>query len=464
MRTWPHFPRRATRRSICVATMLLAALFFSAPLGAASVPSSHEVVVADARAPGEVSLRLVATPLSVFAPDARLVLKTGAGDEQPLPRPDRKVFALRGANGERGLLREVRDDAVSGWLQTRDGFQRLDGYARRPLHSRAMALDEQGDEVSFECAHSDLDAPEEATLRETMAQLVPPLRTPASANGGATSFRARLAIETDNEFLSKFSDATEATDYVQALIGFISVIYEDEIDTLLEVGFLRLWEAPDPFAQTSTKCLLYEAGRYWNQNEAATARTAMHLLSGKASNSGLAWVGVLCNGGFSHNHEGTCPGLTPNADAYGGAYGITSGIDGDFNGSSGILWDVIGTAHEIGHNFNSPHAHCYGGLGGNAAPIDQCNGGEAGSGCHAGLSSLPGPQGQGSGTIMSYCHLLGGGLSNISLNFGLDHPFGVAPERQAVRMAAHVANRAAANPGCLAPLPAEIFVDGFETP
>jgi hypothetical protein len=70
--------------------------------------------------------------------------------------------------------------------------------------------------------------------------------------------------------------------------------------------------------------------------------------------------------------------------------------------------------------------------------------------------------GQGSGTIMSYCHLLAGGLSNISLNFGLNHAYGVAPEREAVRMAAYVASRDGANPGCLVPLPPEVFQDGFE--
>jgi hypothetical protein len=53
-------------------------------------------------------------------------------------------------------------------------------------------------------------------------------------------------------------------------------------------------------------------------------------------------------------------------------------------------------------------------------------------------------------------------LSNISLNFGLNHAYGVAPEREAVRMAAYVASRDGANPGCLVPLPPEVFQDGFE--
>jgi cysteine-rich repeat protein len=63
-------------------------------------------------------------------------------------------------------------------------------------------------------------------------------------------------------------------------------------------------------------------------------------------------------------------------------------------------------AHELGHNFGSPHTHCY------MPPVDNCYNQEAG--CYAGVESVP----PGGGTIMSYCHLLGGGLSNINLTFG----------------------------------------------
>lgn len=65
---------------------------------------------------------------------------------------------------------------------------------------------------------------------------------------------------------------------------------------------------------------------------------------------------------------------------------------------------------------------------------------------------------------MSYCHLLGGGFSNISLNFGTGHLFGVAPERVPTRMGNHVASVAALTPSCLAfTSVVEIFSDGFES-
>ena len=72
-------------------------------------------------------------------------------------------------------------------------------------------------------------------------------------------------------------------------------------------------------------------------------------------------------------------------------------------------------------------------------------------GCYSGTGSLPGPAGQGSGTIMSYCHLLSPGLGNIDLTFGQNHPYGVAPGRVPTRMSQHVNATASANPSCLAP-------------
>jgi hypothetical protein len=70
------------------------------------------------------------------------------------------------------------------------------------------------------------------------------------------------------------------------------------------------------------------------------------------------------------------------------------------------LWDLMAIAHELGHNFGTPHTHCF------SPPIDQCYGGEGG--CYSGPSVNPGPLG---GTIMSYCHLLVGGYGNVDLRF-----------------------------------------------
>src|SRR4029077_3226321 len=182
---------------------------------------------------------------------------------------------------------------------------------------------------------------------------------------------------------------------------------------------------------------------------------------------GVSWVGVLCRGAFQATdgsvQNNPCPGLASSETSpWGGAYGFTRSLTGTFNiNNPTVVWDIDAVAHEIGHNFDSPHSHCYGGIGGNASPIDQCYGTEAGSGCYSGTPTLPGPAGQGSGTIMSYCHLLNPGMSNIKLTFGTNETYGVQPGREAARMSSYVTSVASAS--CLAPVvTAGLFSDGFE--
>jgi hypothetical protein len=133
-----------------------------------------------------------------------------------------------------------------------------------------------------------------------------------------------------------------------------------------------------------------------------------------------------------------------------------------------VVWDIFVVTHEIGHNFNSPHTHCYAGLEGNPNQIDHCFSGDPSPGfsCYVGETSLPsGCPGydQGCGTIMSYCHSQPGGSSNIGFALGAGHPYGIAPDRVPTRMAAHVATQAALNPGCLDYASEGVFTDGFES-
>ncbi len=417
-------------------------------------------------------------PFEVFAADARVTVFRRDGEERLLlPRTDYFQGHVAGRPGSRALVSvresgEVRGVVTEGgryWLLA-SAASSLEGGELPAFREVDVATELAEKTGTFGC-ESDLLPPADRLTLPAAALI------PASAHDtralpvegeGQPGFTARVAVETDFELYQQFDTESEMIDYIGDLFGFASTIYAAEVDTSLLVSSVSVWDnAGDPYAESPGTCGLFEFGRYWNDNRSGVDRTIAHMLSGKNTNAGVAWVGVLCNGAFNTDHQGSCPGLSPNVDNYGGDYGYTGGIDGNFDiGNPLVIWDIVGVAHEVGHNFNSPHTHCYEGLGGSSAAVDNCFSGQCGqSGCYCGEASLPcGTTGAGCGTIMSYCHFLSGGLANISMTFGQGHLWGVQPERVPTRMNAHVVSRAGADPSCLAFTQlGEIFADGFES-
>jgi hypothetical protein len=217
---------------------------------------------------------------------------------------------------------------------------------------------------------------------------------------GGTSCRiASIAVETDWEFNERLFDgnSTATASYLMSLMGALSEIYERDFNTRLAISFLRVWDSDsDPYVEPDpTNCadlppndMLFQLRDHWNASMQHVDRTVTHLFTGRTDlcYGGIAYVGVLCN------------------EEYG--YGVSGYLDGSFpyplvDFSYGN-WDVIVSAHELGHNFGTGHTHS-----GNwyNPTIDDCGNGDCST-----------PFG---GTIMSYCHTCPGGLSNIQLHF---HP------------------------------------------
>ncbi len=420
---------------------------------------------------GRAPVDLLLERFRVFAPGSRVSVH-GAGGAYELPAPENSYFRgfVEGDQESLALLTVRASGGVRGLVIRRDGYSVLGAGAdaRGPaagLAVRAIDPSEFADRASaFTCSAEGLAAAPEPVGwgGTTIAQ-----PTPRSSHT-APAYSATVAVETDFEYFQLFGDVSDAIDYVGDLFAYLSTLYVSEVDTELEVGSISLWtSAGDPWSQTSSTCRLYEFGRYWNDNRAGEGRTIAHFLSGRAS-GGVAWLGGLCLGAFNVDHGGSCPGLAPQVDDYGGDYGLSSGIRGNFDvDNPAILWDIFVVAHEIGHNFNSRHSHCYGGIGGETNPVDGCYSGECGrSGCYCGSSSLPSGcpgSGQGCGTVMSYCHTQSGGLGNISWTLGAGHSYGVEPERIPTLMSEHVQQKAAAFPTCIAPgnLPPTALNDAY---
>jgi hypothetical protein len=271
-------------------------------------------------------------------------------------------------------------------------------------------------------------------------------------------YRATIAIETDFEFFQVMgNNTTTANNYIGNLFNYISAIYENETQTRLAVGDIFLWStSSDPWVENGgTWCRLAEFGKYWKNNRSGVTRSLAHFLSGAGLGGGIAWMDTMCMGAQSLNSNTDCASVG-NEYVYGG-FGVSANLNGVINTSSGPAWDATVVAHELGHNFSSPHTHCYGGVAGNANPVDGCYNGEAGSaGCYSGTQGIPGigtliggSASNRQGTVMSYCHLLSGGMNNIAGTFGKNHIYGVAANRVSDKMSTRVAQIASNNQACL---------------
>lgn len=203
---------------------------------------------------------------------------------------------------------------------------------------------------------------------------------------GGSCRTVQVAIETDHEYLATVfgGDQSAALAYTALLIAACSEIYLAHVDTRLEIVFVRLWPTPfDPWNQDGTGAQLEQFRDVWNVAMGWLPRTVAHFLSGRPLGGGVAWLNALCSPSNGYALSANLAGFFP--------YPLED--------NSHQNWDPIVVAHEFGHNFGAPHTHNY------APPLDGCGNGDCASAAQ--------------GTIMSYCHLCPGGLSNIAMIF---HP------------------------------------------
>jgi hypothetical protein len=430
----------------------------------------------------------------VATPDARLIVRDEYGERsEPLPHG---VY-LRGydvARPEALVFLALHDDELRGLIVDGEGVRML-GFttdaarvAGRLEARRADPSELAREKRPFECAVDRLragapDAEIARALGGTAPRRRPYAGSPLELAPDGVLRTVIYAVETDFEYYQLFGNAAVAGTYALDLMAFISTLYVTDVDTAILVNTVTIHTAVgDPWAQTSPLCSLLEFGKYWNDNRDNVERTAAVMLSGKSNGGGVAWLGVLCSGDFNFSNAGCSVGPSPSN--YGGAYAYVGDIDGIFNVNNPtlVIWDLVATAHEIGHNFNSPHTHCYFSVDA-TDQIDRCFVQEkldlqgdpdtcigagntarwdnSGCACAGSAATYPGigtttggAAGQAGGTIMSYCHLLGGGFTNVALNFGLGHARGFQASRVSNRMKSH----AASNNSCTG---YGIFLDGF---
>lgn len=188
----------------------------------------------------------------------------------------------------------------------------------------------------------------------------------------------RVYLECEYDYFTERGSVASVVSHVSGLFNMVSTLYSEE-DITITISEIFVWNTPDNFPTTNGSAVLsaFKALRPTFNGDLA------HLVSRGAPTGGTAYVDGLCNSnayGYSHIY----PGYSEVPD---------------------YSWSVQCITHEIGHNLGSRHTHdCV--WNGNETPIDRC-GQEAGYGAECG-GQLPG-----SGTIMSYCHL----LQNVGIDF-----------------------------------------------
>ena len=324
--------------------------------------------------------------MEIFRPDARLVLATPEGEVR-LPRPDvvllsgkvvdepeSDVFLALSPHGNNGLIRVHGDTYILAAGGNQDRSLSVI-YNTRTLPPGTLNI------MPWTCEADTIFQPQAALLN----RLASTAHQQGSLSGTqGTTWSINLAIETDWEFTNNLFGGSEAAAhaYVTTLIGAASEIYSRENGARFEIGYLRLWStSSDPWTETNTGDQLIQFRNHWNSQQQNVDRDLVHFLSGRNLGGGIAYLGVICLNGWD--------------------YGLSANINGSFpspiRDNSFQNWDVYVTNHELGHNFAAPHTH-------NMTPrIDNCAGGDCSTTPH--------------GTIMSYCHLCPGGISNIELRF-----------------------------------------------
>lgn len=341
------------------------------------------------------------TRREIYARGAR-VFSVEAQGPREVPR-SRRVFLWGEATGEDDTRVMVSidpaDRMIRGFSLTHEGIHELrplGGRSGRSARQHLVAppdvfLDDRTAEAVETQARCDQ---EHSAVPSFLQQSMVTDESDSRFLGGAiTSLHTiTVAVETDNELLSlKFSNnTTSASNYLAELFAAMNVIYERDLKIRLLQGttFLRPSTTADPYNQpvsASTYDKLLEFGNYWRATYGGVTRGLAMMLSGKQSSnnssSGIAWLNGLCST----------------------SYGYSFSQVFKFAGATAAN-DTLVVAHEIGHNFGSPHTHCY------SPPIDNCYNGEGG--CYTGTRSCPAAQMMNgvpnvTGTLMSYCHLSG---------------------------------------------------------
>ncbi len=325
----------------------------------------------------------------ILSPDARTVAKSQSGETEidirnlvlsykgTLTGAGNSLVSVSFYNGKIiGMMKSKNDSYVLGKLHDKQNKETTDYvlYQESKLKSRR----------SFNCGSEQFPVPDEIVKRIQELGV--------RDNDLSNDLRvAKVAIDVDYFTYGAYGNSVaNASAYTLALMSATSAVYVKDMNIQLIVGYLRVWTTQDPYTSTDGSTLLNQFRTEWVNTQGSVDRVIAHLVSRRnnLNVAGIAYLNVLCNTSFG--------------------YGLSATLNGTINQLPAYSYDVVVIAHEMGHNFGSPHTHNCSWAGG---PIDTCV--EVEGGCYSG------PTHPTAGTIMSYCDIVSGG--SVIMDFG-DQP------------------------------------------
>ncbi len=318
---------------------------------------------------GEVTEDFLLTPFEVFSDDAQ-VFRMVDGQAVPAPRPDVRFFKGRGITDTTSSLllsvaggRDVVMRVQSGGETTL--INPIPSETRETQHMMVAGSALSGEPLGTLCSSGELPQHQEAMAAMTEEGEHAMART-------GELIEAEIMVDINYGLIANAfgGDTDAASSYALNIVAASSGLYERDLSMSLKVSQLFYWAQPDPFSAASSQGQLQSYQQYCNNARGDQARDLAVLMADLADGGGIAYLDVVCN-----------PQM---------GYAVTNMEINTTFPAQGYSWDLVVVTHELGHNFGSPHTHCY------SPPIDRCNS-ECG---HAVVPQV--------GTIMSYCHLLEG--------------------------------------------------------